>query len=52
MTEEQDDPFATTAQPSLLKNVLVYTLAEKYGIAEVKQRFKVGSEPPVCDGVP
>jgi hypothetical protein len=37
ITEEQDDASATTNEPSLLNNVLVYAIAEKYGIAELKE---------------
>jgi hypothetical protein len=40
MTNEQDNAFATTDGPSLLKNVLVYAIAEKYGIAEFKKIAK------------
>ena len=38
--EEQDDASATTDEPSLLNNVLVYAIAEKYGIAELKEMAK------------
>jgi len=40
ITEEQDDASATTNEPSLLNNVLVYAIAEKYGIAELKEMAK------------
>jgi hypothetical protein len=40
MTKEQDNAFVTTDEPSLLKNVLVYAMAEKYGIAELKKIAK------------
>ena len=40
MTEEQDDVFATTDEPLLLNNVLVYALAEKYGTAKLKEIAK------------
>ena len=40
ITEEQDDAYATTNEPSLLNNVLVYAIAEKYGIAELKEMAK------------
>jgi hypothetical protein len=40
IAEEQDDASATTDQLSLLNNVLVYALAEKYGIAELKEMAK------------
>ena len=40
MTEEQDDGFATTDEPLLLNNVLVYALAEKYGTAKLKEIAK------------
>jgi hypothetical protein len=39
-TEERDDASATTDEPSLLNNVLVYVIAEKYGIAELKEMAK------------
>jgi hypothetical protein len=38
--KEQDDASATTDELSLLNNVLVYAIAEKYGIAELKQMAK------------
>ncbi|KAE8440474.1 hypothetical protein EG329_007440 [Mollisiaceae sp. DMI_Dod_QoI] len=37
---EQDDASATTDEPSLLNNVLVYAIAEKYGIADLKELAK------------
>jgi hypothetical protein len=40
ITEEQDDASATTDEPSLLNNVLVYAIAEKYGIGELKEMAK------------
>jgi hypothetical protein len=40
VTEEQDDASATTDEPSLLNNVLVYAIAEKYGVAELKEMAK------------
>jgi hypothetical protein len=40
ITEEQYDASATTNEPSLLNNVLVYAIAEKYGIAELKEMAK------------
>ncbi|CZR53758.1 uncharacterized protein PAC_03639 [Phialocephala subalpina] len=40
ITEEQDNASATTDEPSLLNNVLVYAIAEKYGIAELKEMAK------------
>lgn len=57
IAEEQDDAFAITDEPSLLNNVLVYAIGEKYGIAELKEMAKVkfqgrAGEPFVCDGVP
>ncbi len=38
--EEHDDASAITNGPSLLNNVLVYAIAEKYGIAELKEMAK------------
>lgn len=38
--EEQDNASATTNEPSLLNNVLVYAIADKYGIAELKKIAK------------
>ncbi|TVY28203.1 hypothetical protein LHYA1_G003352 [Lachnellula hyalina] len=38
--EEPDNISATTDVPSLLNNVLVYAIAEKYGIAELKELAK------------
>jgi len=45
-TGEQDDPFVAddpsvaVDEPSLLNNVLVYAIAEKYGITELKEMAK------------
>lgn len=36
-TEEREDASATIDEPSLLNNVLVYALAEKYEIMELKE---------------
>jgi hypothetical protein len=44
ITGERDDDLATvnnvSSGPSLLNNVLVYAIAEKYGIAELKEMAK------------
>jgi len=40
ITEEQDNASATTDETSLLNNILVYAVAEKYGIAELKELAK------------